>query len=388
MVDAMVDGKQHKMKNIMILGSTGTIGLNTLEVIRKGRDRFRAVGLACKSRKGILARQIEEFSPEYVYLEDRDVDFERRFKRVRFFYGPDGLVEMVENEKADVIICAIPGISTLNAVISAVKRGKTIGLATKEILVVAGHILIPLVKRYHATLLPVDSEHNAIFQTLEGVKRQDIKKMYLTASGGPFGGRPAKDGVRLKDVLKHPVWKMGKKITVDSATMMNKSFEIIEAHYLFDIPGEKIDVLIHPEAVIHGMLELTDGTVKAVLSVPDMKFPIKFVLDYPYRREITWKKIDFAKINNLTLFPADRGSIWFSLALKAIKKKGSFPVVLNAVNEEAVALFLKGKIGFNDILNIVKKVLSGHMVKKVVSSDDIFRIHEQVKQNVRKLAGV
>jgi 1-deoxy-D-xylulose-5-phosphate reductoisomerase len=377
-----------QVKNIIILGSTGTIGKNTLEVIRRGRDRFSVLGLACKSRKDILAKQIKKFRPGYVYLEKQDVDFERRFKKVRFLYEPDGMEEMVQNEKVDIVICAIPGISTLNAVISAVKRGKTIGLATKEILVVAGHIIIPLVRKYHTCILPVDSEHNAIFQALEGVRKKDVGKLYLTASGGPFGGKPAVENVGLREVLKHPVWKMGKKITVDSATMMNKAFEIIEAHYLFGMPAEKIDVLIHPEAVIHGMVELIDGTIKSVLSLPDMKVPIKFVLDYPYRKETYWKKIDFNTKNKLTLFPADRDSVWFSLALKAIKKKGSFPVVLNAVNEEAVGLFLKGKIKFNDILNIVKNVMTAHKVKKVVSVDDIFRIHEQTKQNVRKLAGV
>ncbi len=376
------------MKNIIILGSTGTIGESTLEVIRRGKDRFRVFGIACRRRKDILAEQIKEFRPEYVYLERKDAGFEKKFSGIRFLYGAGGMEEMVQMKKADIIVCAIPGISTLKATIAAVKQGKTLGLATKEILVAAGHIIIPLVRKHHACILPVDSEHNAVFQALEGVRERDIHRIYLTASGGPFGGRPPAGRVKLEDVLKHPVWKMGRKITVDSATMMNKAFEIIEAHYLFGMPADKIDVLIHPEAVIHGMVELKDGTIKAVLSVPDMKLPIKFVLDYPHRNEMSWQKIDFARINNLTLFPADRNSVWFSLAIRAIKEKGSFPVVLNAANEEAVNLFLEGKIEFNDILNILQEVLSDCKVQKEVLVDDIFRIHEQARQDVRKLAGV
>lgn len=375
------------MKNIVILGSTGTIGENTLEVIRQGKDRFRVLGLACRNRKNLLAGQIKEFGPPCVYLEKEDLRFEKNFPGTRFLHGDSGMEEMALLKGADVVICAVPGISTLKAVVSAVKQGRTIGLATKEILVVAGHIIKPLARKYGARILPVDSEHNAVFQALTGVKKQEIEKIYLTASGGPFRGRSAARRVALKDVLNHPVWKMGRKITVDSATMMNKAFEIIEAHYLFDIPAEKIDVLIHPEAVVHGMVEMTDGTIKAVLSVPDMKFPINFVLDYPCRRETPWQKLDFEKIKKLTLLPADRNSAWFSMAVEAIEKKGSFPVVLNAANEEAVDLFLKGRIEFENILKVVQKVLSCCEMKKNVSIDEIFRIHNRAKEKAREMAG-
>ena len=375
------------MKNIVILGSTGTIGENTLEIIRRTKGRFRVLGLACRNRKNILAGQIREFRPAYVYLEKEDPQFEKNFPATRFLHGDTGMEKMAVLEDADVVICAVPGIRTLKAVVSAVKRGRTVGLATKEILVVAGHIVRPLARKHGACLLPIDSEHNAIFQALNGVKKEEVEKIYLTASGGPFQGRPAARRVTVKDVLKHPVWKMGKKITVDSATMMNKAFEIIEAHYLFDIPAEKIDVLIHPEAVVHGMVEMKDGTVKAVLSVPDMKFPINFVLDYPRRRESALQKLKFERIKKLTLMPADRSSAWFSLAVQAIREKGSFPVVLNAANEEAVDLFLKGKIEFGEILKVVQEVLCRHRLKKTVSVDDILRIHERARQQVRELVG-
>lgn len=373
------------MKNIVILGSTGTIGENTLEVIRQEKRRFRVLGLACRERKDILAEQIREFKPSYVYIEKNDPQFERNFPGTRFLYGGAGMEEISALAGADIVICAIPGISALKAVVSAIKQGKTIGLATKEILVVAGHIVKPLAEKYQAVLLPIDSEHNAVFQALNGVKKQEVEKIYLTASGGPFFGRPVIGRVTLKDVLKHPVWKMGKKITVDSATMMNKAFEVIEAHYLFDIPVEKIDVLIHPEAVVHGMVEMYDGTIKAVLSVPDMKFPINFVLDYPHRRMSGWQKLNFEKIKKLTFITVDRNSLWFSWAVEAVRKKGSFPVVLNAANEEAVDLFLKGKIEFGEIMKVIQKVLIHHRLKKEVSLDDIFRIHDITKKQVREI---
>ncbi len=373
------------MKNIVILGSTGTIGQNTLEVVRKGRGRFKVLGLACRENKNLLARQIREFRPEYVYFEKCDRVFERRFPGVKFLYGEKGLEKIASLKSADIVICAIPGISTLKAVCSAIRGKKVIGLATKEILVVAGQIVNRLSRKYGSRILPVDSEHNAVFQALDGIKKEDIRKIYLTASGGPFGGRPAGKNVTVKDVLKHPVWKMGKKITVDSATMMNKAFEIIEAHYLFGLPAGKIDVLIHPEALIHGMAELNDGTIKGVFSSPDMKFPINYVLDFPCRKNTPWQFVDFSKMRKLTLSAADRSSAWFSLAVAAIEKKGSLPVVLNAANEEAVSLFLQGKIKFDGIIDIVQKIVRSHRVKRQVSLEEIFKIDAWAKTKVREL---
>lgn len=375
------------MRNIVILGSTGTIGQNTLEVIRKDRKRFRITGLACQTRRDILAKQIEEFAPGYVYTEERDISFENRFPGITFLYGEEGLERIATLEEADIIICAIPGIKTLKAVISAIKKKKTIGLATKEVLVVAGDIITSLAKKYGARILPIDSEHNALFQALRGVKKKDISKVYITASGGPLYGMEKKGDVSLDDVLAHPVWKMGKKITVDSATMMNKAFEIIEAHYLFDLTPDRIDVLIHPEAVVHGMVELIDGTVKGILSTPDMKFPISFVLNYPYRKPCCWQHIDFGRTGLLHFYPVDRKEIWFTLALDAIEKKGSFPVVLNGANEEAVTLFLKGKIKFDDIVPLVEKVVEKHKYIKKISVDNIFQIDRWAKEKTKEIAG-
>ncbi|MCM8830044.1 MAG: 1-deoxy-D-xylulose-5-phosphate reductoisomerase [Candidatus Omnitrophica bacterium] len=375
------------MRNIVILGSTGTIGQNTLEVVRRNRKKFRITGIACQKNREAIASQIEEFAPKYVYTEERDISFEHRFSGTTFLYGEEGLEEIATLKEADIIICAIPGIKTLKPIIAAIKKKKTIGLATKEVLVVAGDIITSLSKKYGVKILPIDSEHNALFQALKGVKKKDISKVYLTASGGPFYGMEKKRDISLDDVLAHPVWKMGKKITVDSATMMNKAFEIIEAHYLFNLPYKMIDVLIHPEAIVHGMVELTDGTIKGIFSFPDMKIPISFVLNYPRRNDCCWQHIDFGKAGLLHFYPVDRKEPWFLLALKAIERKGSFPVVLNGANEEAVSLFLKGCIRFEDIIPLVQRVVDSHKYKKDISIEEIILIDRWAKDKIRELAG-
>lgn len=375
------------MKNIVILGSTGTIGQNTLEVVRKNRKRFRITGLACQRARDILASQIEEFSPLYVYTEERDISFENMFPKTTFLYGEEGLEKIATLIEADIVIFAIPGIKTLKPVISAIKKRKTIGLATKEVLVVAGDIINSLLKKYGARILPIDSEHNALFQALKGVKKNEISKVYITASGGPFYGNEKKGDISLEDVLAHPVWKMGKKITVDSATMMNKAFEIIEAHHLFDLPSEKIDVLIHPEAIVHGMVELIDGTIKGVFSFPDMKIPISFVLNYPHRNAFCRQYIDFSRTGLLHFYPVDRREIWFSLALESIEKKGSFPVAVNGANEEAVSLFLKGCLRFEEILPLVREVVDIHTYRKDISIDEIILIDRWAKDKIKEIVG-
>lgn len=375
------------MKKVVILGSTGTIGLNTLEVIRQGIEKFRVIGLACQASRDILAFQIDEFHPSYVCTEEQDTAFESAYTGTKFLYGEQGLEEMAVLKEADIIVFAIPGIKTLKALISAIKAKKTIGLATKEVLVVAGDIIMPLADREKAGILPIDSEHNAIFQALEGLPRQDVAKVYLTASGGPFYGTRIREDVSPEDVLAHPVWKMGKKITVDSATMMNKAFEVIEAHHLFNLPADKIDVLIHPEALVHGMAELTDGTIKGIFSVPDMKFPISFVLNYPDRNNSCWDRIDFGHTGPLHFVPVKKDALWFSLARQAIEKKGSFPVVLNGANEEAVDLFLAKRIRFMEILPLVQKVVESHNYKKDISLDDIVYFHNWAKHKTTELIG-
>lgn len=364
------------MKEVVILGSTGTIGVNTLKVIEKEKNKFKVVALACKQNKKLLSSQIEKFNPEFVYIEEKDTSLERRFKNVKFFHK--GQLAELSKIQADIFIFAIPGIESLTTFVECVKRGKTIGLATKEILVVAGEIVNKLIKKYKSKVLPIDSEHNAIFQIIRKEKKKHIRKIYITASGGPFYGKKIKNP-SLKQVLSHPVWKMGKKITVDSATMMNKCFEIIEAHYLFSLPVEKIGVLIHPEAIIHGMVEFIDGSIKAVLYKPDMKIPISYVLNYPEREQTSFDYLDFKKTQNLTLQIPSEDEDFIKLAKNAIKTKGSYPVVLNASNDLAVELFLQKKIKFHDIIPFIKKTLEKHKVKKKISLNEIFTITEQIK---------
>lgn len=366
------------MKRIVIFGSTGTIGVNTLEIIRRQKDKFKVVGLACRINRKVLANQIEEFKPDFVYIEKKDVSFEKKFKKTKFFYGKD-LVEL-SKVNADIYVFAIPGIESLPAFLECLKREKTIALATKEILVVAGNLVKKLLKKYKNTILPVDSEHNAIFQILKKEKKKDVRKIYLTASGGPFYGKRIKNPT-LKDVLSHPVWKMGKKITIDSATMMNKCFEIIEAHYLFNLPFEKIGVLIHPEAMVHGLVEFVDGTVKMVMYKPDMKVPISYVLNFPERQESVSEILDMSKISSLTFKVPSEKEKFIKFAREAIKIKGSYPVVLNAANDFAVNLFLKGKIKFSEITAIIEKILKNHKVKKRINIDEIYSITEEIKKS-------
>lgn len=374
------------MKNIVILGSTGTVGKNVLEVVRRKAGEWNVLGLACRNNRETFALQLEEFLPSFAYMQERDAGFVERFGKTSFFYGREGLEEIVSLPGIDLVIYAIPGIVTLNAFIRSLENGQRIGLATKEIMVVAGSIVGRMMEKSSAVVLPVDSEHNAIFQALLGEDRRRIRKVYLTASGGPFHGKKITNPT-VSQVLSHPVWNMGEKITVDSATMFNKAFELIEAHYLFSLPPGKLDVLIHPEAVIHGLAEMDDGTVKGIFSMPDMKYPISFVMDYPGRRDTSWERIDFGKIKSFTLEPADRSSRWFSLALEAIEKKGSFPVVLNSANEEAVNLFLRGKIGFRHIPEITEKVLSMHSYRSEVSIEDIYEIDRWAKEKAAGIAG-
>jgi 1-deoxy-D-xylulose-5-phosphate reductoisomerase len=370
------------MKNVVIFGSTGTIGENTLEVIRRQRHKFNVLCLSCKKNKILLSKQIEEFKPKYVYIEEKDEDFERKYKNIKFFYGEEGLFEIANLKEGDIYIFAIPGICTLKPFIECIKNKKIIGLATKEILVSAGEIINSLKKDYDFKILPVDSEHNAIFQILE-YENKGIKKIYLTASGGPLY-RKKKKTLELKEALSHPVWKMGNKITIDSATMLNKTFEIIEAHYLFSLNEEQIDVLIHPEAVIHGMVEFVDGTIKFVGFYPDMKIPINYVLNYPERVDINLKEIDFKEVKKLN-FEKVEDTKWLKLAKESIKKKGSYPVVLNGANERVVEYFLENRIKFNKIIDVIEKVLESHKFKSDLKIEDIFYYHNWARREVEKI---
>jgi len=370
------------MKNVVILGSTGTIGQNTLKVIRKQKDKFNVLCLACRKNKKVLSKQIEEFKPKYVYIEERDENFIKKYKNINFFYGEDGLSEIANLKEGNIYIFAIPGICSLKAFIECIKNKKLIGLASKEILVSGGEIINKMRKTYDFKILPIDSEHNAIFQILE-YENKGIKKIYLTASGGPLY-RKRKKNLNLKEALSHPIWKMGNKITIDSATMMNKCFEIIEAHYLFSLNEEQIDVLIHPETIIHGMVEFIDGTIKFVGFFPDMKIPINYVLNYPERVNINLNEIDFRKIKKLN-FEKVENTKWLKFARESIKKKGSYPVVLNGANERVVEYFLENKIKFNKIIDVIEIVLENHKYKKDLKIEDIFYYHNWARKKVEKI---
>ncbi len=355
------------MKSLSILGSTGSIGLSTLDVVRQHPENFTVTGLAEGHDINLLAEQIREFSPEIVSVRD-----EESAEKLRELIGPqqpeirwgiEGAAEVGAAEGSDMVVSAIVGAAGLVPTVRAIKAGKDIALANKETLVVAGQLVSDLVKEHNVTLLPVDSEHSAIFQSLTGHRTEDIERIILTASGGPFRQTPAEElkNVGPEKALKHPQWSMGAKITIDSATLMNKGLEVIEAHWLFNMPAEKIGVVVHPQSIIHSMVEYIDGCVMAQLGAPDMRAPIAYAIAWPERCESGVKKLDLTQIGTLTFeepdmirFPALR------LAFDALKAGRTYPAVLNAANEVAVAAFLDKKIGFTDIPAIVEKTMQTH----------------------------
>jgi len=350
------------MKRITILGSTGSIGKSALSVISTYRDRFRVVGLTAKASVDVILRQIEEFRPEVVALYDRDSARElRKHTKVPVLEGESGVCEVAGYEGSDFVLSAIVGFAGLAPTLSAVRAKKTIGLANKECLVVAGELVIKEAQRQGVRILPVDSEHSAVFQCINGKK--DIKKIILTASGGPFFGKKKKElsMVKVEDALKHPNWSMGKKITVDSATLMNKGFEVIEAHHLFGFEPEKIDVLIHSQSIIHCIVEFIDGSSVAHLSVPDMKAPIAYALSYPERLENVIPSLELSKIGTLSFSAPDNESFpCLSYAYQALREGGTATAVLNAANEVAVEAFLSKRIKFSSIPDIIKKTMDSH----------------------------
>ncbi|NMW20557.1 MAG: 1-deoxy-D-xylulose-5-phosphate reductoisomerase [Chlorobiaceae bacterium] len=355
------------MRSLSILGSTGSIGLSTLDVVRQHPDKFSIAGLAAGQDVTRLSEQIQEFRPEAVSVKDEESAKKLQGllgeHKPEIFFGVEGASTIASADGVDMVISAIVGAAGLVPTVRAIKAGKHIALANKEVLVVAGQLVSDLVKRHNIQLLPVDSEHSAIFQSLEGHRTEDVERIILTASGGPFRNTPAEDlkNVGLEQALKHPQWTMGAKITIDSATMMNKGLEVIEARWLFNMPGEKIGVVVHPQSIIHSMVEYIDGCVIAQLGSPDMRAPIAYALSYPERCESGIPKLDLAKIGTLTFeepdmvrFPALR------LAFEALKAGRTYPAVLNAANEIAVAAFLNKKIGFADIAATVDKTMQAH----------------------------
>ena len=357
------------MKNIVLLGSTGSIGTQTLDVVRSYKEDLHVVALAAGSSVEKMEQQIREFSPSYAVMwsEGAAKDLKQRVSdlQVQVLTGMDGLLAISVLPEADVVLTAIVGMIGIRPTIAAIEAGKDIALANKETLVTAGHIIMPLAKKHGVKILPVDSEHSAIFQSLNGEPKDKIRQILLTASGGPFRGftKEQLTNVKAADALKHPNWTMGRKITIDSATMVNKGLEVMEAGWLFHVPPEKITVVVQPQSIIHSMVEYVDGAVIAQLGVPDMKLPIQYALFYPDRRPMQENNIDFFKLGRITFEESDMEVFTgLKLAYEAFRAGGSMPTVFNAANEKAVSLFLQDKIGFLDIPELIGACMQNHHV--------------------------
>ncbi len=354
------------MKYLSIIGSTGSIGTQTLSVVRECKD-LKVCALSAGSNIELLEKQMREFKPELVSVSTDELanELKNRTKdlSIPIHYGNEGLIDVACFKKADTVVTAIVGMVGIVPTIEAIKAGKDIALANKETLVCAGHIIMPLAKKQNVSILPVDSEHSAIFQCLNGEKEHDneIDKILLTASGGPFRGKKISDlkGVTAKDALKHPSWSMGKKVTIDSSTLVNKGLEVMEARWLFDVSVDKIQVVIHPQSVIHSMVQYVDGAVIAQLGVPDMRLPIQYALTYPARKPLSGDRLDFSTLKHLDFEEPDLDTFkGLKFAVESLKKGGNMPTILNAANENAVALFLKDKIEFLDIADIIEDCMN------------------------------
>jgi 1-deoxy-D-xylulose-5-phosphate reductoisomerase len=351
------------MKNLLILGSTGSIGINALNVIRNFPDKFRVTALTVNTRIDLLEPQIKEFNPPFVVVKNRELaaELERKIgSSTKVLAGEEGLVYAASQLDYDILVGAMVGFAGLIPTIEAIKRGKRIALANKETLVVAGELVKDLSEKHNAEIIPVDSEHSAIFQCLTGENREEVEKLILTASGGPFREMDKEhfDSVTVEDALNHPNWKMGNKITIDSATMMNKGLEVIEAHWLFDLPKEKIDVVIHPQSIVHSMVQFVDGSIKAQMGLPDMKLPIQYALTYPERLKNDFTRTSLPDISSLTFSEPDHSRFeCLNLAYRTLESGGTAPCILNAANEVAVDKFLKKEIKFPDIPALICNAL-------------------------------
>lgn len=378
------------MKNIAILGSTGSIGTQTLDIVRTNND-LRVVGLCAGRNVDLLEKQVREFHPSLAVMGDEDAarDLKERLKDtdVKVLSGMDGMIELATMEESEVLVTAIVGMIGIRPTVAAIKAHKTIALANKETLVTAGHIIIPLAKENNVSILPVDSEHSAIFQSLHGENPKRINKVLLTASGGPFRGMTTKEleGKTKYDALKHPNWAMGQKITIDSASLVNKGLEVMEAKWLFGVERDRIQVVIHPQSIIHSMVEYVDGGIMAQLGMPDMKLPIQYALFYPDRRPMDGKKVDFFELSKITFEEPDietfRG---LKLAYRTMDIGGSMPTVYNAANEKAVAMFLKEKIHFLDIYDIIEEAMEGHKVTPNPSLEEILEIEAATYEHISR----
>ena len=372
-------------KKIVILGSTGSIGENAVKVVQHLRDEFYVTGIAAATNSARLAEQAEELGCEYVAIADSSKAGELSKlapTSCKVLAGEEGILELVSNPEVDLVLCAIVGAASLRPVLAAIEAGKDVALASKEALVMGGSLVMKAVEENGVKIIPVDSEHSAVFQCLEGKKHEDISKIILTASGGPFRewSLEKMTSATWEEALSHPTWDMGPKVTIDSATLMNKALEIIEARWLFDMPGESIDVVIHHQSIIHSMVEFVDGTLLAQMGSPDMRFPIQYALTYPKKFPGSLESLDFAKFAKLTFEIPDK-SLFPSLdfSYEALRQGGTLPTVMNAANEIAVERFRKGEIRFTDIWNVIEKSMDAHTSIIEPDLDDIFEADNEAR---------
>jgi len=380
------------MKKVSILGSTGSIGRNCLEVIARSKNKWEVVGLSAGRNIELFQKQVAEFCPSIISLEREEdaAEFRREYPEssAKIFHGQEGAEAVARYEKSDIVLSAITGINGLRPTMGAIKAGKRVALANKESLVVAGPLLMETAQRTGSQIIPVDSEHSGVFQCLAKEERNHVKKVILTASGGPFFRLTAEEmkNKTLDEALKHPRWKMGKKVTIDSATLMNKGLELIEARWLFGLEPEQLDMLIHPQSIVHSLVEMRDGSVLAQMSPTDMKIPIQYALTYPDREEALLPSLDLSKVRTLEFYEIDDAKFpLVKLARKALEEGGSTPVVLNTANEVTVEAFIEGEIPFSHIAEIVTESVENHKTRKIEGLEEIFDIDRETKLKTRNL---
>ena len=381
-------------KRVAVLGSTGSIGTSTLSVIAHLGAPYRAVALSAHRQGKLLLQQVVQYRPSAVSVTEGKAHAELSGKlkelAVECYCGPEGLVEMVQRDDIDIVVAAIVGSAGLPAVLASVETGKMLALANKEALVVAGSLLIPLARKKGVLILPVDSEHSAVFQAMQCGRASEVSRVILTASGGPFrnASREEIDRATLADALKHPTWKMGSKVSIDSATMFNKGLELIEACWLFDIPPEKVEIVIHPESVIHSMVEFVDGSVIAQLSPPDMRTPIQYALTYPRRAEGCTRRLDLHKALALHFEPPDHGRFpALKLAYEVARRGGSYGAVLNGANEVAVNAFTQGRIAFGRIAEVVEHTIAAHVPASSSGLEDLLEADRWAREKAEMVIG-
>ena len=380
-------------KKIAILGSTGSIGTQTLDIVRKEAD-LQVIAMAAGTNVELMERQVREFRPALVamWTEEAAKDLRERLSDlpVQITYGMEGLLEVSTHAESEVLVTAIVGMIGIRPTIAAIEKSKTIALANKETLVTAGHIIMPLAARMGVPILPVDSEHSAIFQSMHGENRDRVEKILLTASGGPFRGKKRDElaSMTVEDALNHPNWSMGKKVTIDSASLVNKGLEVMEAKWLFDVDLDQIQVVVHPQSIIHSAVEYVDGGIMAQLGVPDMKLPIQYALFYPDRRPMDTGRVDFFKLKQLTFEEPDTDTFrGLALAYRAAKRGGSMPTVFNAANEMAVALFLKKKITFLQIPELIESSMENHRVIDNPAVEQILETETETYEYIKEKFG-